>query len=108
MSSYQVKISWLHNYHDSQYWGWLMGLSAEICYRHGDVEEGDRILKKLLELALRDKCLAEVYEHRREMKMVDTWLFTSEYPFSWSGAYVLEALKFREGILNKRRELIQG
>jgi hypothetical protein len=94
-AAFQVRLAGLQSYHDSLYWSWLMALSGEIAYRCGDMIEGDRIVKNLLILARRDNGFAEVYAHRKAFPMFRTLLYTSEVPFSWGAAYVLNMIDVR-------------
>ena len=82
----------LRHYHDRFYWSWLMAMAGKISYLYGDKGEGDRILNKLSELAVRDNAIEEIYEPQLSFKPVSTYFYKAETPFSWGAASVLEAL----------------
>ena len=69
-----------------------MAMAGKISYLYGDKGEGDRILNKLSELAVRDNAIEEIYEPQLSFKPVSTYFYKAETPFSWGAASVLEAL----------------
>lgn len=92
----QVRLSWLHDYHDNYIWTWLTALSAKIAYRMEDFVEGDRIASTLAYLIKRDATILETYNQEPQMRPVETCLYKDEVDFSWSAGKYLEMLHERE------------
>jgi glycogen debranching enzyme len=82
----------LRDYHTQLYWSWLMALAARIASRMGDDLAASRILAELLRMARRDGAIAEVYQHTPSHPMVHRLGYTSEAPFSWGSAMVVETV----------------
>jgi hypothetical protein len=84
----QVKFGQLENYHNDLYWSWLMGFSGEIAFLMSDKEEGMKIYERLEKIAIRDGCIAEIYE-KNGLKIFETSTYRAECPFTWGTCFVL-------------------
>ena len=73
-----------------------MALSGEVAFLMSDTTEGERIVANLYYLAQRDGSIAEVYFHRNGFPLFNSILITSERPFSWVAAYVINMLQVKE------------
>lgn len=82
----------LRDYHTTLYWSWLMALAARIAARMGDEHAASSILAELLRMARRDGAIAEVYQHTATHPMVRRLGYTSEAPFSWGSAMLVETI----------------
>ncbi|MDR3606703.1 MAG: hypothetical protein P4M08_04895 [Oligoflexia bacterium] len=91
--SFAVRLAGVGHYHDRIYWSWLIALSAKIAKTRNDLAEYERIVRKLAELAARDRAIVEVYAPKSSLPPYRSWLYRSETPFSWGAAFVLDALR---------------
>nr|HEX4315799.1 hypothetical protein [Kofleriaceae bacterium] len=82
----------LRDYHTHLYWSWLMALAARIAWRMNDEPTATRVLAEMLRMARRDGAIAEVYQHAPTHPMVRRLGYTSEAPFSWGSAMVVETV----------------
>lgn len=89
--SWTTKAVGLRHYHDLFQWGWLMAELARTAYLMNDRPSGDAILHRLARLETSGLC-TEVFH---DGKKVQTLLYSSENPFTWTAAKVLEALQQR-------------
>jgi len=94
----QVRFARLHLYHDQGFWPHLAAWAAAICYRLGDVDEGERIAKTLALLVRRDESVLEIYD--KVLRPVKTWAFSTERGFSWSAGRIVEMLDARRCALD--------
>ncbi|MFN8369935.1 MAG: hypothetical protein U0T83_04830 [Bacteriovoracaceae bacterium] len=91
-----LKFVGLRNYHGAIYWSWLIAYSAKISYLMNDKNEGQRILNKLQEIALRDGVIYEIYRQNDNLTVWNSFLYKSEGPFSWGSGVTIEALHTAE------------
>lgn len=96
--SWTTKTVGLAGYHDSLWWSWLMGESARICVLMKDLLSADSFFKEISALAERQGEVSEVYSggSTESLSPFKTFLYSSEQPFTWGAAKILEALAERE------------
>ncbi|MFO0599727.1 MAG: hypothetical protein U0228_30750 [Myxococcaceae bacterium] len=87
------KFVGLGGYHDTLYWSWEMALAAKVAARMGDLGSARSLVSKLEHVAQRDGAIAEVYAPEPGLPMKHTPLYSSEKPFSWGSAFVIDALQ---------------
>jgi hypothetical protein len=88
----QVKVTGLQEYHGAMYWSWLIGFSGKVAFLMGDMETFNKIKAKLEKILLRDQVVKEIYNHNEEMTAFKSFLYQSEFPFSWGSGFILDML----------------
>jgi len=98
----EMRLIGLQHYHDSMYWSWLMAFSGEMAYKMNDIIQGDLILKNLLYIIKQEdgNFVHEIYNHNEEFKPFHSLLYSSEKPFSWGAAYIIDMINSRKRSLN--------
>lgn len=92
----QVKVTGLQEYHGAMYWSWLIGFSGKVAFLMGDMETFNKIKSKLEKILTRDQVVREIYNHEEEMTYFKSFLYQSEFPFSWGSGFILDMLKVSE------------
>ena len=87
-----VKWVGISGYHDSLYWSWEMALAAKVARSLDPGDEALLIFDRLENAAKRDHFIGEVYEAGPGLELKRTLLYSSEGPFSWGAAFVIDAL----------------
>lgn len=85
-----TKIAGLRHYHDRAVWIWLGALAAEVAWKMHDHDEAVRILTEIERIAERDHGVGEIYT--TNLEPYHSFIYHSEFPFSWSSAQILETL----------------
>lgn len=88
--SFITKIAGLRHYHDRAVWIWLGALAAEVAWKVNDHAESVRILTEIEKIAERDHGVGEIYT--TTLEPYRSFIYRSEFPFSWSSAQILETL----------------
>lgn len=88
-----VRAVGVRHYHDWMVWSWLAGYCAKIARKMGDDTEAKRILRELTRIAERDGEICEIYRPSEKLEPFKAWMYSSERPFSWGAAMILEALR---------------
>lgn len=97
--SWTTKVVGLRHYHDQFYWSWLMGESLKVAQLMDSEPQTKKLTDALTKLAKDHHTIHEIYEMKETLAPVIRPLYTSEHPFSWGAAKILEALS-----LNKSNE----
>lgn len=86
----QVKVVGLREYHGRLLWSWLMAYAAKIAYLKHDQANFQKIYSELERMINRDRTVFEIYNNDREKMPFSSMLYTSESPFSWGAAFVID------------------
>jgi hypothetical protein len=92
----RAKITGLNHYHDRLAWSWLMAFSTKMTLLLNDGEEALRLLKKINQIVQRDGVIGEIYSPKNNFRLFKGLLYSSEAPFSWGAAYMVEMLSYLE------------
>lgn len=93
----------VRHYHDHTYWSWLMGLSAKVALKMGDIEMGKKILAQIETMAIRDGWVGEIFHEYPPFKLWTAGAYISERPFSWGSGMILDALAEWDRIHNPKK-----
>ena len=91
--AWHVRLAQLERYHGGLAWSWLMGLGLKVAIEQDDAVVVTRMLTKIHSLLIRDREVVEVYDPQDMWQPWESWLMSSERPFSWGAGYLVEALK---------------
>jgi hypothetical protein len=91
--AWHVRLASLERYHGGLAWSWLMGLGLKVAIEQEDAAVVTRMLTKIHSLLIRDKEVVEVYDPNDLWQPWESWLISSERPFSWGAGYLVEALQ---------------
>lgn len=91
--AWHVRLASLERYHGGLAWSWLMGLGLKVAIEREDIQTTSLMLTKIHSLLIRDREVVEVYDPNDMWKPWESWLISSERPFSWGAGYMIEALK---------------
>lgn len=92
--AWHVRLASLERYHGSLAWSWLMGLGLKVAIERDDAIVVTRMLTKIHSLLIRDREVVEVYDPHDLWQPWESWLMSSERPFSWGAGYLVEALQY--------------
>lgn len=90
--SFFTKAVGLRHYHDRLCWTWLAAETAKTAKLVGDVDEADRIFRRLEDICDAYGDVPEVLDPE-SLQAFETLLYRSEMPFSWGAAKIIEALQ---------------
>lgn len=91
--SWTTKVVGLRHYHDTLYWSWLLAESLKVSRSRGDATEVTRLTKLIADALSSSNTVHEIYSLKKgQLRPFQSLLYSSEAPFSWGAAKLLEAL----------------
>ncbi len=90
--AFHIRLAGFKPYHGSMAWSWLMAWALKVALQMRDLAQIEQQLHLLQKLLLRDNEVYEVYDTEKAYEPFRSWAMTSEHPFAWGSAYLVEAL----------------
>ena len=94
------RLGGLSNYHTDSSWLWLGAWHLIALARTGEMEEAAQILKRIVDVIVKDRQVHEV--HRRDGEPLASFWYKSEAPLTWNAGMILYAHQIYEK--QQRRE----
>lgn len=94
--SLAVRIAGLGEYHASIYWTWLMSLSAKVAKKMQDPELYHQLLVALSRHLSSEGDFYEILDPQQNLRPWKSFLYHSEFPFSWGAAMAADAILTKE------------
>ena len=83
------RLGGLPNYHTDSSWLWLGAWHLVALTRNGEMEEAALILKRIVDVIVKDRQVHEV--HRRDGEPLSSFWYKSEAPLIWNAGMILYA-----------------